>query len=373
MALSPPPPYYAPYPYSAVPAPRPRQDVGTVLLVILVVAASIVIVVAVLFGPFLRSGFGPARTEWAFQDTGVNAFANQGFRGEGIVICVVDSGIDLSHPDLGGLHLRAWKDFVFDRPQPYDDDGHGTAMAGIIFANGTLRGVAPGATLIVAKAITGSGQGTTSDVADAIDFCRDPDQDGDSADGADIISLSLGGDKKPVLGSETTQAVNRAALVGILVVASAGNDGEADNGDVESPASEPLAIAVGAIGEGLRIAPFSSIGDNDGVSPSTVDDRKPPNQKPELSAPGVEINSLAPQGRFAAVSGTSPAAAFAAGAFALLLQKHPAYRHSGSSSTVVAFKQAIREGALKAEGQALPHDDHYGYGILNLATISSRL
>src|SRR6266852_9367374 len=112
------------------------------------------------------------------------------FNGDGINVCVVDSGIDILHPDFSHLHLIAWRDFVNLRSDPYDDRGHGTAMAGLIAADGSLRGVAPGVDMIVVKSINSVGLGSPQNVADGIRFCVDPW--GTGTGGADIISLSLG-------------------------------------------------------------------------------------------------------------------------------------------------------------------------------------
>ena len=105
--------------------------------------------------------------------------------GEGVVVCVVDSGVDLDHPDLRGVELRGWRDSINGIEEPYDDEGHGTAMTGIIVSNGGLDGVAKGVDLLVAKAINNEGQGTDETVSDSVDWCVQQ--------GADIISLSLGG------------------------------------------------------------------------------------------------------------------------------------------------------------------------------------
>ena len=78
--------------------------------------------------------------------------------GEGVVVCVVDSGVDLDHPDLRGVELRGWRDSINGIEEPYDDEGHGTAMTGIIVSDGGLDGIAKGVELLVAKAINDDGQ-----------------------------------------------------------------------------------------------------------------------------------------------------------------------------------------------------------------------
>ncbi len=326
---------------------------------------------------------GPPKVEqstWAFEMVQATALSGRGATGEGVIVCIVDTGIDRSHPDLAKADLVGWRDFVQGRPDPYDDDGHGTGMAGLIVADGGVRGAAPGASILVAKAISSSGTGSDNAVASAIRWCVDPDGDGDRSDGAAIISLSLGGGQHPLFGSEVGDAAAAVAEDGIFVVASAGNDGEHDNGDVESPASEELVIAVGAVNRDRQVAPFSSKGDNDGRLPFPFDDRKDPNKKPETVAPGVDIvttwvDDPATPGKeaYAKVSGTSPAAALAAGALALVLELHPSSMKGGSSSTVTQLKDAMRQSCATVPGQSTPHDDRYGYGVLQADALAAKL
>ena len=91
--------------------------------------------------------------------------------GSEVDVCMVDSGIDMSHPDLSNLNLAEWSDFIGSRSNPYDDHGHGTMMAGILVADGELTGLAVDVNLYVAKALSGSGQGDDATVAQAIDWC----------------------------------------------------------------------------------------------------------------------------------------------------------------------------------------------------------
>ncbi len=314
---------------------------------------------------------GSAETpDWMLDMTLVSDLQEDGYNGSGIVVGIVDTGIDDSHPEFADDAILLWKDFVNSRPEPYDDGGHGTAMASIIVASGSLRGIAQGVRLIIAKAIPGEGGGNDATVGAAISWCADPNGDGDISDGADIISLSLGGGEHPRFGSEAGTAARQAIDRGIIVVASAGNDGELDDGDVESPASEELVIAVGAIDSTGTIASFSSVGDNDGRTPQTWDDRLDPNKKPEVVAPGVGITAAFPDGRYASVSGTSPAAAFVSGTLALILQANPGYMRTGNSSAVIALKTAMMQTAEPMDSQDTPHDSHYGYGLIQAFRIS---
>lgn len=306
---------------------------------------------------------------WALGMTQVSDLHAGNVTGKGVTVCIVDTGVDLGHPELTHVRLAGWRDLVQDRREPYDDEGHGTLMAGIILARGRLTGVAPDAALIAVKAISATGSGSDFRIASAVTFCTDPNQDGDGTDSAHVISLSLGGTPSPYLGSATEDAVNRAMDQGVIVVAAAGNDGRDDNGDVESPASVPRVISVGAVDRQGVVAAFSSRGRNDGPSPMPV--REDPDRKPEVVAPGVEIASLLDGGGYAYATGTSPAAAFVAGIVALLLEAHPEYRLN--PGLLSALKVAFMGGASPVVGQTVPHDDRYGYGIVQAVGTSSRM
>jgi subtilisin family serine protease len=297
-----------------------------------------------------------ARSEWAFTMTGVRDLHAMGITGRGVTVCVVDSGIDILHPDFAHLRLVAWRDLVNLRSDAYDDRGHGTAMAGLIAANGSLRGIAPDASLIVAKVINSAGFGSSVAIADGIRFCVDPF--GDGTRGADIISISLGSKAPFLVANDVSRAAQAALDRGVIVVAAAGNDGGPfDDGDVEIPASVPLAIAVGAVDASGRIGSFSSMG--------SVVNRTDPNLKPEVAAPGVQIISTAPGAHYVTTTGTSPATAVAAGIVALLLQAHPELRPGGSFSNVLTLKWALARSATTGHGQAVPHDPWYGYGVID--------
>ena len=212
-----------------------------------------------------------------------------GFEGSGVKICVVDTGIDISHPDLEFANVIGWNDLISGSDSPYDDEGHGTAMVGIIASKGGLNGVSPEADLLIAKAISDDGSGTDSTIADAVDWCVD--------EGADIISLSLGGSQGFGSGFFTTdqleESVQEAIDLGVYVVAAAGNDGEDDDGDVESPGSVEDVICVGAVTRTSSIWSGSSVGDNNGrLWPNPILPRQDPDKKPEIVAPGHEVPIL---------------------------------------------------------------------------------
>lgn len=307
---------------------------------------------------------------------GANDYSLSGLDGKGVVLCVVDSGIDLSHPDLRGLDLKGWRDFVNGIDDPYDDEGHGTAMSGIIAANGGLKGISTGVDLLVAKAIDNEGQGSASAVADSVDWCVQQ--------GADIISLSLGGGQSFGSGLFTTdqleQSVDEALDRGVFVIASAGNDGEDDDGDVGSPGSVEDVICVGGITRAGGIWSGSSEGDNDGrLWPNPILPRNNPDKKPEIVAPGHEVpvlmaSEVGNSGWWGWSSGTSAATAWVSGSLALLLQEDPDLQRENSSGrqSIESVKEAITQASQMREGQD-SHDDHYGYGHLRIDRLISHL
>jgi serine protease AprX len=294
--------------------------------------------------------------------------------GGGVVVCVVDSGVDLDHPDLRGVELRGWRDSINGIEEPYDDEGHGTAMTGIIVSDGGLDGVAKGVELLVAKAINDEGQGTDGTVSDSVDWCVQQ--------GADIISLSLGGSQS--FGSdffttdELEQSVDDALDSGVFVVSSAGNDGEDDDGDVGSPGSVEGVICVGGITRSGSIWSGSSEGDNDGrLWPNPILPRSDPDKKPEIVAPGHEVPVLMASGVsnsewWGWSSGTSAATAWVSGSLALLLQENPELQRENSTGrqAIEGVKGAIAQSSQKKEGQE-SHDDHYGYGHLRIDLLIS--
>jgi len=287
--------------------------------------------------------------------------------GDGISVCIVDSGIDLTHPDLSGLTLAGWRDFISSETEAYDDNGHGTSMAGILVADGWIKGVAPNVNLYVAKALDGiNGQGSDETVAQAIDWCVEQ--------GVNIISLSLGGAPgilpfNPFSGRDSGDAASDAIDQGIVVVAAAGNDGGSDDdGDVAHPSSEQLVISVGGVTLSESHWEGSSIGDNDGSLFPLILPRQDPNKKPELVAPGQYVPVINNQKSWSIVDGTSASTVFVTGAIALLLENSPELssdNEQANSDTVAQIKQLILNSVKAQDGQE-GHDDNYGYGLLQI-------
>ena len=156
-----------------------------------------------------------------------------GYDGSGIIISIIDTGIDLSHPDLEGKIIGGY-DFVDNDDMPEDVNGHGTQVAGIIAANGNLKGIAPNSKILMYK-VSEDGESVPSHlIIKAIEKSIE--------DGADIINISLGINQT---NTKIDQAVNKAVRNNIFVVTAAGNFGPELN-TIGSPGINPNAITVGA-------------------------------------------------------------------------------------------------------------------------------
>jgi Subtilase family/Bacterial Ig domain len=210
-------------------------------------------------------------------------------------VALLDTGVDASHPDLAGQLLPGY-DFVNGDADPSDDNGHGTRMAGIIAAlrdNGEgISGVAPGTRILPVKVLGSDGTGLYSAVASGITYAVDH--------GARIVNLSLVGSAPSDL---LQSAIDYATAHGVVTVAASGNSGSSDP---TYPAASNGVVAVGATNWQDERPAFSNYGD-----------------WVALSAPGEDVVTTSLGGTYASSTGTSPAAAFTSGAFALLLAADP--------------------------------------------------
>jgi serine protease len=218
----------------------------------------------------------------------------------GVTVAVVDQGVQYDHPDLqGNMASDPGKDFVDNDGDPYPDnlskEIHGTHVAGIAAAgvdNSTGVSGIGNSTIISGRALSESGSGSTSDIADGIQWAADQ--------GADVINLSLGGGG----ASQTMQnAVSYATSNGALVVAAAGNAGTRG---VSYPAAFSECLAVSALDPDESLASYSQYGDS-----------------VELAAPGTNVLSTwpSPGNDYNKISGTSMATPVVAGVAGLTLAK----------------------------------------------------
>ena len=274
----------------------------------------------------------------AVPQVGANQVWDLGYDGTGVKVCVIDTGIDAGHPDLNNGKVVAWVDYVKSIGTPYDDNGHGTHVSGIIAGTGSAssqqyKGVAPGASLMGAKVLSSGGSGRYTDILAAINWAV--------TNHAQVISMSLGGQHSQALDD----AVNNAIRQGVVVVVSAGNSGPGAR-TLSCPGDIRDAITVGAVDSSDVIAYFSSRG------PSSSG-----YFKPDVTAPGVGIVAARASGTvsnyYTAKSGTSMAAPMVSGTVALLLDKN-------ASLTPGQVKDALTKTA-KPLGYGIPNND-YGYG-----------
>ncbi|NOR85017.1 S8 family serine peptidase [archaeon] len=222
---------------------------------------------------------------------------NGGTSGDDIIVAVLDTGIDTNHPDLKN-NIIDNNCVAFGYSTCEDDNGHGTHVSGTILANGGpeskgIYGVAPKAGLIAIKVLDSKGRGYTDDIAAGMIYAVD--------NGANIISMSLGGGESSLINNAVTYANNN----NVLVVASAGNSGPIED-SIGYPAANPGVVAVAAFDSSNNIADFSSRGINDG-------DWLIEAREIEFAAPGVYVLSTMNNGCYATMSGTSMAAPHIAG------------------------------------------------------------
>lgn len=219
-----------------------------------------------------------------------------GWDGSGITVGVLDTGIG-PHPDLDA-NVIAHRDYTHDGVDPSLWNVHGTHVAGLIAANGQMKGVAPEAKLRDYRVLDAQGYGSEATVAQAV-------RDG-VADGCDILNLSLGSD---VDSPELHAAIQYAVERGVLVVCAAGNEGA---NTLIYPGYYPEVVSVGAV-----FWLHDSLGNP--VMVRTLFSST--NDEVDLAAPGQDIVSCAPGGGYIYLSGTSMATPHVAGYAALKAQK----------------------------------------------------
>lgn len=245
----------------------------------------------------------------------------RGYTGEGVTVAIIDTGTS-PHSDLlvPNERIVGFKDFVNNRSSPYDDNGHGTHIAGIIAgsgysSNGKYTGIAPKANILPIKALDENGSGNTSDIIKAISWAIETKNQYNTK----IINLSLGSPvNNPCSKDPLCKATKEATDNGLVVVVAAGNSGPSKK-SILSPGISPNVITVGAVDD--KRTPNTS--DDTIASFSSRGPTKEGLNKPDIVAPGVNIMSLSntKQNGYTSLSGTSMATPVISGAIALLLEK----------------------------------------------------
>jgi major intracellular serine protease len=267
---------------------------------------------------------------WGVQMTNAPTVWNE-TKGDGIVVCVLDTGVDATHPDLKDriiTGIKGGQNFTMDdQGEPYmitDYNHHGTHVAGTIAAtlNGSgVVGCAPNVKLLIGKVLNGDGSGTFTGIARGIRWAAN--WIGENGERVRVISMSLGGSSD---SPEMHDAIKYAVSKGIIVVCAAGNsgDGNTTTSEFSYPAMYPETISVGAIDSQLKLANFSNT-----------------NEQVDVVAGGVNILSTLPDGKYGTLSGTSMACPHVTGVVALLIAMYE--KRLNKTLTVDEIRQLLKE------------------------------
>jgi serine protease AprX len=261
-----------------------------------------------------RSSFGVQALRSQFNFTGDGDGIKNNYSVSDVVVGVIDTGVDITHPDLANKVLY-WKDYINGRTTPYDDNGHGTMVSGIAVGTGKLTaknaGVAPQAALVAWKLFDANGTADTSDAIAAIEDAIAKK----SSFHIRILNMSFSDDRSSSGKDALSKVCNNAVSAGIVVLVAAGNSGPGER-TIGSPGAASKVVTVGAgadLGErGFYLADFSGRG-------PTADGRV----KPDLWGPGVQVIAPNNHKKYSKADGTSFSTPFVAGVVALMLQANP--------------------------------------------------
>lgn len=302
------------------------------------------------------SGASVESAEWNLNIINAPFVWDQGCRGQGVVVATMDSGVDVEHPDLalgyrGGSN--SWYDPYGEHATPFDADGHGTQVMGVIAgrdASGTNIGVAPEAKWIAVKIFNDAGKAAYSAIHAGLQWLLDPDGNPETDDAPDIVNNSWGLNNVGTCEDEFQGDINALRAAGILPMFAAGNSGPGENTSI-SPANNAGAFSVGATNENDA----AEITGSRGPSACTG------GIYPTVTAPGVHIYtadlSFGGNLYYTTVSGTSFASPHVAGAAALLLS---AFSPLDSGETEAALNLSAVD-----LGDAGP-DNVFGYGRIDV-------
>lgn len=290
-----------------------------------------------------------------------------GYDGTGTTVAVLDTGADPTHPDLHGK-IAGSANFTTTgtTTDTADHVGHGTHVAATVAGNGTRKGVAPGAKLLVGKVLDDEGSGYESWILAGMEWA--------AGSGAKIVNLSLGG--TPTDGTDSmSQGLNEISeRTGTLFVVAAGNSGTDGPYSVGTPGSADAALTVGAVDRDEKLADFSSRGPR--VNDLAV--------KPDITAPGVDIVAARAAGttmgtpvddKYTAASGTSMATPHVAGAAAILAQRNPGWtgkqlKDALASTSKPADMTVFEQGGGRVDVARAVKQNVYATGTLSIGAVT---
>jgi subtilisin family serine protease len=297
------------------------------------------------FGPPSSPQSGTARADIYAREGWEETWGN-----ESVIIAILDTGADFNHPDLDGQLFSNGYDFINDDPDPIDDHGHGTIVAGIAAAktnNGEgIAGVAWNCKILTIKIVDNTGWTDVSTEIDGITWAI--------LNGADVINLSLGG---PGVSQSEQDAIRAAYNNGIVVVAAAGNDGVA----TYYPAAYPECMAVASTNSSDERVTFL----NTATDPLPWESNYGP--EIDIAAPGDWVLSLYPTSLttppflpYIWASGTSLSTPHVAGLAALIRSIKPELSAEDIMNVIRYTADDVNSATY--EGR----DDYIGYGRINM-------
>jgi len=254
-----------------------------------------------------------ATRTWTLRQNSLN------LTGQGQTVCIIDTGVNYTHPDLQSNYIGGY-DFVNNDADPSDDNGHGTHVAGIVAANGTIKGVASDAKIVALKVCDSGGSCADDKIAAAINWCVG----NASAYNISVISMSLGGeaytsycDSQPNV-TIFLNPINSAVAKNISVVVASGNNGYINA--ISSPACLQNATPVGSTNKAdLNVSSFSNTW-NDPILQMIVAPGEIINSTMIPSPGGNTLTSCGLNKKYCELSGTSMATPHVAGAIAIIKQ-----------------------------------------------------
>ena len=274
-----------------------------------------------------------------------------GFKGAGVVVAGLDTGVDVQHPDLAGQYrggANSWYDPHGEHMTPVDKDGHGTHAMSLAVGRaggGTAIGMAPDAQWVAVKMFNDAGFSRESVMHQSLQWVLDPDGDVSTDDAPDVVNLSWAVATVNVCNRVFQDELDVLRASGIAVVMSAGNSGPGASTSI-SPANNPGQLSIGSVDSLSKVSTFSSRG------PSACDG----GLFPVLVAPGETVRaadlSFGGMPLYATVAGTSFAAPHVTGAMALLMSAVPTAPLPVLESALKA--SAVPVGTDGASSQAGP-------------------